>query len=71
VPASALYPLAHFGLAQALELMNDAPQARQAYEHFFALWKDADPDLVPLKQARTQYARLGAARRDPVNTASR
>jgi hypothetical protein len=71
VPDSVLYPLAHVGLAQALELMSDAPLAQQTYEHFLTLWKDADPDLVPLKQARTEYARLGDARRDAVNTASR
>jgi eukaryotic-like serine/threonine-protein kinase len=71
VPASVLYPLAYVGLAQAMELMNDLPQARQAYERFFTLWKDADPGLEPLKQARAEYARLGDARRDAVNTASR
>ena len=71
VPASVLYPLAHVGLAQALDLINDAAQARRAYEQFFTLWKDADPNLAPLKQARTEYARLGDTRRDAVNTASR
>ena len=66
-----LYPLAHRGLGQALTLTNDLAEARQAYEQFFALWKDADADLAPLKKARAEYARLGSAGRDAVNTASR
>ena len=39
-----------------------SPQAlakpRAAYEDFFALWRDADPDLPILRQARAEYARL-------------
>jgi eukaryotic-like serine/threonine-protein kinase len=33
-------------------------QARAAYEEFFHLWKDADPDIAILKQARADYAKL-------------
>jgi tetratricopeptide (TPR) repeat protein len=61
VPASALYALAHVGLARAAVLTGDANTARKAYESFFALWRDADPDLAPLKEARLEYARLAGA----------
>jgi hypothetical protein len=48
-------------------LSGDAEQARRWYEAFLKLWKDADPDLAVLKQARIDYARLGPSRPDPVN----
>jgi eukaryotic-like serine/threonine-protein kinase len=57
-PDSLLYPLAHLGLARALASGGDPAFARHAYEAFFALWKDADPDLLPLKVARLEFARL-------------
>ena len=55
---SPLYPLAHLGLARALASGGDRADARQAYLAFFTLWKDADPDLLPLKEARLEFARL-------------
>jgi hypothetical protein len=58
VPNSVLYPLAYLGLARAALLVNNPEQARSAYEAFLALWKDADPDLLPLKDARLEYSRL-------------
>src|SRR4029077_6159821 len=61
VPASLLYPLAHLGIARATALGNDTARARKAYEAFVALWRDADADLQPLKEARVEYARLGGA----------
>jgi hypothetical protein len=33
-------------------------QARTAYQDFFALWNDADPDIPILKQAKAEYAKL-------------
>ena len=33
-------------------------EARAAYEDFLVLWKDADPDLPVLRDARREYARL-------------
>jgi tetratricopeptide (TPR) repeat protein len=68
VPASVFYPLAHLGLARTMVMTNDVAGARQAYQTFFTLWKDADPELAPLKQARAESARLDAAG-DAVNTA--
>lgn len=55
---SPLYPLAHLGLARALASGGDRDGARQAYLAFFNLWKEADPDLPPLKDARVEFARL-------------
>jgi hypothetical protein len=60
--------LAHLGEARANALQAkssqgaDADAARNralaAYKHFFTLWKDADPDIPILKQAKVEYARL-------------
>jgi predicted Zn-dependent protease len=50
--------LAHVGLARAYALQGDAAKARISYQDFFALWKDADPDIPILKQARGEYAKL-------------
>ena len=58
VPASPLYALAHAGLARAATLLQDTDMARREYDAFFQLWKDADPDLPAMKEARAEYARL-------------
>ena len=50
--------LAHLGLARAYALQGDSPQARAAYQDFFALWKDADPDIPILKEAKAEYDKL-------------
>jgi tetratricopeptide (TPR) repeat protein len=55
---SPLYPLAYLGLARALASSSDPAGARQAYDEFFSLWKDADADLLPLQQARQEFGRL-------------
>ena len=57
-PTSILYPLAHLGLARAAKIAGDAAQARKSYDDFFALWKDADRDLIPLTQARAESRKL-------------
>jgi len=57
-PTSPLYALAHLGLARASALNNDSSEARKNYDIFFGLWKDADPDLPALQQARAEYAQL-------------
>jgi len=38
--------------------MGDIAGARKTYEQFFVFWKDADPDIPILRQARTEYSRL-------------
>jgi serine/threonine protein kinase/tetratricopeptide (TPR) repeat protein len=57
-PTSPLYPLAKLGVGRAYALQGGTPKARAAYQDFFALWKDADPDLPMLKQAQAEYAKL-------------
>jgi hypothetical protein len=57
-PASPLYALAHVGLGRAATLLKDIDTARREYQTFFQLWKDADPDLQPMKEARAEFARL-------------
>ncbi len=50
--------LARLGLARAYAAQSDTAKARVAYQDFFALWKDADPDIPLLKQAKSEYAKL-------------
>jgi serine/threonine protein kinase/predicted Zn-dependent protease len=50
--------LARLQLGRAYALMGDPAKARQAYQGFFILWKDADPDLRVLRQARAEYTNL-------------
>jgi DNA-binding winged helix-turn-helix (wHTH) protein/tetratricopeptide (TPR) repeat protein len=52
------HPLAQLGLARSLEMQANHTAARQAYQTLFTLWKDADPDLHPLLQARQEYAKI-------------
>jgi len=55
---SPLYPLAQLGLARAYALQNEKGRSRQAYQDFFALWKDADPDIPILQQAKAEYSKM-------------
>jgi len=55
---SGLYPLAHLNLARVYVQQGDAAKARTAYQDFFAMWKDADPDVPVLAQAKAEYAKL-------------
>jgi DNA-binding winged helix-turn-helix (wHTH) protein/Tfp pilus assembly protein PilF len=50
--------LARLGLARAYALQGDKAKARAAYRDFLTLWKDADPDIPILKEAKTEYANL-------------
>ena len=59
-PVSYFYPLAYVGLARAAVLQGDTAKARKAYEDFFALWKDADPDLPILIEAKKEYEKLSS-----------
>src|SRR5262249_909040 len=54
-PLSPLYPLAHLGLARAAALTSEPSKSRKGYEDFFAVWKDADPDLLPMIEAKREY----------------
>jgi len=53
-----LAPLGRLGEARAYRQAGDSNQSRLAYQDFFALWKDADPDIPVLKQAKAEYATL-------------
>jgi len=50
--------LAHLQLGRAWALSGDTSMARNAYQNFLTLWKDADPDIPILKQAKAEYAKL-------------
>ncbi|MGA2357552.1 MAG: hypothetical protein ABSF66_01025 [Terriglobales bacterium] len=60
--------LAHLGVARANAVQFKASQGAEAdaarvralaaYKDFLALWKDADPDIPILKEAKAEYARL-------------
>jgi tetratricopeptide (TPR) repeat protein len=50
--------LAHLQLGRAFVLSGDIIKAKAAYEAFFALWKDADPNVPILKSAKAEFARL-------------
>jgi len=53
-----LFALAHLGLARAYILQSDTAKAKARYQDFLTLWKDADPDIPILKQAKAEYAKL-------------
>ena len=57
---SPLGAVAHLGIARALVLQGDTAKAKTAYQDFFALCKDADPDpdIPILKQAKEGYEKL-------------
>jgi len=50
--------LAHLGLGRAYELQGDTARSRIAYQDFLALWKDADPDIPLLREAKAEYAKI-------------
>jgi len=56
--ANSFAPLAELGLARARRLAGDISASRTAYQDFFAAWKDADPEIPILKEAKAEYAKL-------------
>jgi eukaryotic-like serine/threonine-protein kinase len=50
--------LAHLGLGRAYTLSGNKTKAKSAYQDFLTIWKDADPDIPMLKQAKAEYAKL-------------
>ena len=57
-PIEPEYALAHLGLGRAYALSGDNAKAKNAYQDFLAMWKDADTDIPILKQAKAEYAKL-------------
>ena len=53
-----VFSLSHVGIARAYALTGDTAKSRKYYQDFFALWKDADPDIPILKQAKAEYEKL-------------
>jgi len=52
------YSISYVGLARASVLAGDPAKARKSFQDFFALWKDADPDVPILQQAKAEYQKL-------------
>ncbi len=50
--------LAHLQLGRAYDMQGDTAKAKAAYQDFLTLWKDADPEIPILKQAKAEYANL-------------
>lgn len=57
---SPIYPLALLELARAKAQAGDVAGSRRVYQDLLALWKDADPGLPVVEQAKSEYARLGS-----------
>jgi serine/threonine protein kinase/tetratricopeptide (TPR) repeat protein len=55
---SPLAALARLQLGRAYALQGNATQSRAAYQDFFGLWRDADPDIPILIVAKSEYAKL-------------
>lgn len=58
VQNSVIGALAYLQIARAYAVVGNTVNAKAAYEDFLTLWKDADPDVPILKQARAEYAKL-------------
>ncbi len=50
--------LAHLQIGRAYAMAGDTAKAKAAYQDFFTIWKEADPDIPILKQAKAEYAKL-------------
>ncbi|MGA7924416.1 MAG: hypothetical protein WCA20_00295 [Candidatus Sulfotelmatobacter sp.] len=57
-PLAITWELSQLGLARAFAMSGDTLKANAAYKDFLTLWKDADPDIPILKQAKAEYAKL-------------
>jgi DNA-binding winged helix-turn-helix (wHTH) protein/tetratricopeptide (TPR) repeat protein len=51
-------PLAQLGLARAYARQRDTEESRRAYDDLFATWKNADPEIPILRQAKAEFASL-------------
>jgi len=51
-------PVSQLGLAQAYAKQGDSERSRKAYDDLLATWKDADPNIPILKQAKAEYAKI-------------
>ena len=53
-------PLAQLGLARAYFMQGNSESSRKAYDDFFTIWKNADPNTPILRQAKAEYGKLAA-----------
>ena len=53
-----VYPQSLLGLARAYAMQGDKAKARETYQKFFDLWKNADQDLPQLIAAKKEFAAL-------------
>lgn len=51
-------PFARLGLGRAYALQGGTAKTKTAYQDLLALWKDADPDVPVVKEAKAEYAKL-------------
>jgi hypothetical protein len=51
-------PAAQLELGRVYQKQGDTAKARIAYQDFLAAWKDADPDVPLLLQAKAEYAKI-------------
>jgi Tfp pilus assembly protein PilF len=54
---SPVTPVTRLGLARAYALAGDKDKSRTAYQDFLGLWKNADPDVPVLQEAKAEYAK--------------
>jgi len=57
-PVSAFRPMAQLQLARARAMKGDEAGAKKAYQDFLAWWKDADPTVPALVEAKAEYGRM-------------
>ena len=57
-PGSIVHPVARLQQSRAYVMTGDSEKARRGYQDFLAAWKDADPDVPALVQAKAEYAKL-------------
>jgi eukaryotic-like serine/threonine-protein kinase len=50
--------LANLQLGRAYAMTGDSAKAKAAYQDFFTVWKNADPDIPILKEAKAEYGKL-------------
>ena len=62
VVTSSIGALAHLALGRAYALEDDNAGARAAYQDFFVLWKDADPNIPILREAKSESSKLHNSR---------
>ena len=51
-------PTADGRMVHTYAMQGDTSKAKAAYQDFLTLWKDADPDIPILKQAKAEHPRL-------------